>query len=1652
VIRQRLDLANPGFPPRSALAALAALLVAAPLAAQTCPNAPAACDRSGCAAVACATPAVAVPQAYWGELQPATPACSPLPGDVTGVLNQAQAQVTSFFDALDLQNGFVFTGAGYGMQVWDVHTTPASPQLLGSLTYGQFPYSAAGNEVYEPIQSISAPPGVDTMAAISAASGNMGILIVDLTQKASPKIAYQGYIDSAFQVYAAKIAGTNYAFMATQSPTGVYLFNMDQALRGAPGCVESVASPGQCPGVALGAINRQAAAEITGVDNFLAVAGGTSAPISIYDVSSPLSPQLKASGLGDVGSVTSGVAMWKDAAGKYYLAARGEDAGGSDTLSIFDVSCITGTCSGLGTLLYQTTFPGPVQGKFFISASSSNGTSFLYLGREFTGCAQGPQQEWLLDVSNPSAPRDVTPPSVGGSGYWGWYYRGNPTGFNAVTPRMGKFNGAYFYRAAHNVFDVHQWVGVTAPAAAFTFNPPPPAPIYPGAPVSFTSQSTGGQLSYSWTFQDGSPATSNLANPAVTFPAHTSYPFNETVTLTVTNGRGTSTVTKTVTVADPSPQIASISVAPAGPLQCQPVTLTANATGQAPLGYSWTILDSNNVQVTGGTSTSNPFTWDTKAAGAAAGSYTANITVSNTASKSASQGFSLGKLPALVASAPTADSFTSGTVQFHVTAAGATEWNWNFGDNSSSGWTNDPVAGPNPSHTYTAIGTYAVTVQVRNCVPPSTPATSAPLSVQIVQVTPLLANFVPGCTNSLCTFGAGSPVTFTDRSSGAQAYYYDWEGTGAFDTGHNAPVTQHTYPNPGHYYPALRVTRGTSESNTFVLPPPGIIINPAAPPGITVSGAAQGTIGQPYTYNAFASNCTPDPNGWSWSAGGGTGSSTTSSITVTWGSAGSYSVSASNSGCGSASGSVGVSISGNNTNLQAVFTFSPQAPNSGDSVAFDGSASTGSPTAYNWFFGDGATATGAQASHAYTQPGSYTVKLDVSAPGNCPRNVCISEQAQTVTVGGGTSLKAAFTFSPQAPKAGDTVAFDGTASTGSPTAYDWFFGDGATASGAKANHVYSQPGSYTVKLDVSAPGNCPQNVCINETAQAITVAGTSPQPLNPAYTSASCTGTPVTCQATAGQSVTLSAVETRATGFAWDFGDGTTGSGNPVSHTWPSQGSYAVALTVSAPQFANQTSTQTFQVQAATPTSQSVVLPWVAQTRGALVQSCDLYLHNPGGQPEDVTLQFLKRGRLEDNPPRATVTIQPGATMYAPNVLQSVFSRQDISGFVMVTVKATDPLPVITSFNTVVRTDGGQFGQTVPGLPLPKASAASSTSSSSFQYLIGLNDNSDQLAYFGVTNPSSTSATYHVRLLDHQGSLIGESKGDLTIGPFAQRQYQQEDVHNLFGLTSASDYVVSVENKSGNVIFPYGENVRLVSNDPSFINAGTTGAVTQYVIGAFSTAGSWQTDVVLTNTSTQPVALNLTFTRPGVLATTTAPVALTLAPGQSQRLSNAIAGQWNLNNVVGVIAISTASASGPYPLVQAESYNNAQPANRYGQSMGAFAGADAAQVGQGHYLTGLRQDATHLTTVWLYNPSSDFGVYDVVYRALDGTVLGTVSNFSMPPGRLKQFLPAQHPLPAGGAGNGFTVQVLVKSGAALTAAQVLTTTTGDPAYIQGAAR
>lgn len=70
------------------------------------------------------------------------------------------------------------------------------------------------------------------------------------------------------------------------------------------------------------------------------------------------------------------------------------------------------------------------------------------------------------------------------------------------------------------------------------------------------------------------------------------------------------------------------------------------------------------------------------------------------------------------------------------------------------------------------------------------------------------------------------------------------------------------------------------------------------------------------------------------------------------------------------------------------------------------------------------------------------------------------------TSGSGSGPTAAFTYTPAAPAAGQTVVFS-DASTGAPTAWAWTFGDGGSSVLQSPTHAYSTAGTFTVTLVAS---------------------------------------------------------------------------------------------------------------------------------------------------------------------------------------------------------------------------------------------------------------------------------------------------------------------------------------------------------------------------------------------------------------------------------------------------------------------------------------------------------------------------------------------------------------------------------------------------------
>lgn len=121
---------------------------------------------------------------------------------------------------------------------------------------------------------------------------------------------------------------------------------------------------------------------------------------------------------------------------------------------------------------------------------------------------------------------------------------------------------------------------------------------------------------------------------------------------------------------------------------------------------------------------------------------------------------------------------------------------------------------------------------------------------------------------------------------------------------------------------------------------------------------------------------------------------------------------------------------------------------------------------YRWDFGDGGTYWGSTAYHTFSTPGAWTNTLSVFDFRGGTATATID-----VAVGPPNQLPAAAVLASvlngPAPL---SVVFDGSGSTdpdGTIVSYAWSFGDGATASGPAAAHVYASPGTYAATLTVT---------------------------------------------------------------------------------------------------------------------------------------------------------------------------------------------------------------------------------------------------------------------------------------------------------------------------------------------------------------------------------------------------------------------------------------------------------------------------------------------------------------------------------------------------------------------------------------------------------
>lgn len=213
-----------------------------------------------------------------------------------------------------------------------------------------------------------------------------------------------------------------------------------------------------------------------------------------------------------------------------------------------------------------------------------------------------------------------------------------------------------------------------------------------------------------------------------------------------------------------------------------------------------------------------------------------------------------------------------------------------------------------------------------------------------------------------------------------------------------------------------------------------------------------------------------------------------------------------------------------------------------DDQLFTFSNLTTGATSFIWDFGDGSSSSLTNPTHAYTNPGTYNVKLIASNVFGC-QDIAIKNAYITIYANPIAQLTASQTSSCDV-----TTVFQFTSSSNNISGWNWNFGDGTTSNLQNPSHQYSGAGTFPVSLIVTSPSGC---VDTAYTSNNITIGNS----LVPSFTmndSAGCGPLTIQFDCTVPGAVT----------WNWDFGDGTTSSlDNPV-HTYSNPGSYTIALAV----------------------------------------------------------------------------------------------------------------------------------------------------------------------------------------------------------------------------------------------------------------------------------------------------------------------------------------------------------------------------------------------------------------------------------------------------------------------------------------------------------
>jgi gliding motility-associated-like protein len=745
------------------------------------------------------------------------------------------------------------------------------------------------------------------------------------------------------------------------------------------------------------------------------------------------------------------------------------------------------------------------------------------------------------------------------------------------------------------------------PTMTFSGTPLPPCP----APATVQFTGPAGATAYSWRFGDGTFGTG--ANPSHIYGSAGNY--NVTLIATSTDGCIDS-LTKPSYVQISNFDV-DINVSPfLG--QCRPATFAFNGivSFNSPItSYSWSFGDGQFG------STPNPSHLYPDS-----GTYTVILTVTaaNGCTQTDSTHVHVGTKPTAGFTATPTTVCVNQPVYFNNTSVNATDYNWFFGDGSSSEATS-------AVKTYTDTGYFKIiliaenngcrdTLEVDSMIHVLVPKSvmeefyscDTPTKVRFVNkslgansvtwyfgdgttstqsnpehIYPALGDYnlklasynsATGCTDTLrylislfnpsIAFSAndtavcrGDSVIFTSAVTGGHIQEYNWY-IGTFPLLDTSASVKFTFTSPGY----TTVTLNTKDEH-------GCLDTAVRNNYILTSQPVAGFYASPligclpFTTTLFdTSKTTPGATivTRQWTYGDGTGGTvTTASVPHTYNALGLYDIKlkvTDNVGCTDSLVKVAYVEA---RKPVAAFTAQYLIACAHQQIGFF-NTSTGTALSYKWYFGDGTDGIGATPSHAYANSGVYTVKLVVTDATGCKDSLI---RTNYITVNKPT---AGFTMS-DSVKVCPPLTVNFTNTSVGAVSYSWDFDNGSTSNQANpSNILFTTPGAHNVRLIVTSSQGCKDTIY-----HAVRIMG---------YTGAF-TYTPTNgCRPL---EVKFDATIQNVSTFVWDFSDGNTltTSTPQASHIYTVPGSYVPKLILSdgAGCIASSTGADTIKVDGILP-------------------------------------------------------------------------------------------------------------------------------------------------------------------------------------------------------------------------------------------------------------------------------------------------------------------------------------------------------------------------------------------------------------------------------------------------------------------------------------